>query len=90
MNPRAKYIAERDKCRAEIMALDRMSPEDKLKTYMRIMLKGESTPLSDHALGTHNGMEIALALMENRPVFYIDKNKQYNQQDIDMHPDYFL
>lgn len=45
---------------------------------------------NEYSWGVCNGIEIALALLEERPHFLIDKYKQYNSLDKERFPEYFL
>lgn len=40
--------------------------------------------------GLVNGLEIALAMIEERPAFFVDINKKHSDNDIKSYPEYFL
>lgn len=62
----------------------------KLK-QIRDMYTAMGTPFNEeYEWGFYNGVEIALALMENRPAFYLDKEGKYNPHDIEKYPEHFL
>jgi hypothetical protein len=42
----------------------------------------------DH--GYYNGLEVAIAAMENRPPLYLTKDKKYHENDKAMYPEYFI
>lgn len=45
---------------------------------------------TEYAWGFMNGLEAALALLEHRPPFYLDKNGNYDKFDQENYPEYFL
>ena len=61
-----------------------------LKKYKQIVAAAEGPFETDHQWGVANGLEIALSLIEERPAFYITKDKKYNEYDIRTNPEYFL
>lgn len=65
---------------------------DVIETYKRMVVVDyeEQEELSDYGHGLHNGLEMALALIENRPAFHIKKNMQYHKHDLESYPEYFL
>ena len=58
--------------------------------YKDVYLDDPSSFEDDYAWGLCNGLEIALAILEERPAFYIDKYKRYDKYDIENNPEYFL
>lgn len=45
---------------------------------------------SEYSRGVCNGLEMVLAYMEERPVFYRDEYKKHLNEDIAKFPEYFL
>ena len=45
---------------------------------------------SSHAHGFCNGIEAALAIIEERPVFFVDYAKNYDPHDVTKHPEHFI
>lgn len=43
-----------------------------------------------YAWGFCNGLEAAIALLEQRPPFYLDKNSNYDKIDQEKYPEYFI
>lgn len=71
-------------------SLETMNKIEQIKTYKEVLLTNTAVPLPDEVLGMVNGLEMALALLESRPTFYLDKNKKFNTEDIKNYPDYFI
>ena len=62
-----------------------------IKAYKEAMLKDKSVPFSsDYDFGLCNGLEMALAMLEKRPFFLVDKDKLYSKYDVEKHPEHFL
>jgi len=64
--------------------------QEALSRYKELYLNSRKEFKDDYSWGICNGIEIALALVEDRPVFYIDKEKQHNKKDLKEYPEYFL
>ena len=45
---------------------------------------------TDYAWGFCNGLEAAIALLEKRPPFYLDRHNSYDKLDQDRYPEHFL
>jgi hypothetical protein len=43
-----------------------------------------------YSQGLYNGIELAIALMEERRAFYIGKNGEHSAKDMKDYPEYFL
>lgn len=62
-----------------------------LKRYEELMLNNNSDTFSDdYTHGVYNGIEIVLALLEDRPAFYRSKDKQPQKYDVEKYPEHFL
>jgi hypothetical protein len=61
-----------------------------IEHYKSIYMEDPCMFVDDYEWGLCNGLEIALALVEGRPTFYIDKYKRYDKYDVDNNPEYFL
>lgn len=58
--------------------------------YKADILAAEGDVLSPEKTGMYNGIETALALLENRPAFHINCKREHRKEDIARHPEYFL
>ena len=45
---------------------------------------------TSYAWGFCNGLEAAIASLERRPPFYLDKNSNYDKIDLETYPEYFI
>lgn len=61
-----------------------------VKDYQALYKYGDKSPLHDYEWGMYNGLEIVLALLEDRPAFYIDQDRKHNSYDLKHYPEYFL
>lgn len=61
-----------------------------VKDYQSLYKHGDKSSLHDYEWGMYNGLETVLALLEDRPAFYIDQNKKHNPYDLKQYPEYFL
>lgn len=61
-----------------------------LKLYKSDILKSEGKVLSPEKTGMYNGIETALALLENRPAFHINCKREHRKEDMQRHPEHFL
>lgn len=62
-----------------------------VKGYKETLIGDRTVPFRTAAdKDVCNGVEIALAIIENRPAFLLDINKQYTREDMINHPDYFI
>lgn len=64
--------------------------KEMIEHYKSIYMEDPSMFVDDYEWGLCNGLEIALALVEGRPTFYIDKHKRYDKYDVENNPEYFL
>ena len=62
---------------------------DQIKTY-KDKMEGEGPFTTEHAQGFYNGMEAALAIVEDRPAFFKNKDKSYCDYDLKKYPEYFV
>lgn len=58
--------------------------------YKNLLLKEVRKELDEYDLGMLNGLEMALSLLEDRPVFYYNKQGKHSEYDINKYPDYFI
>jgi hypothetical protein len=62
-----------------------------LKKYKDLLnSKDKESFENDYNHGFYNGLELALSLLEERPVFYKNLNKQFRKEDMLKYPEYFL
>lgn len=58
--------------------------------YKADILATEGDTLSPEKTGMYNGVETALAILENRPAFHINCQRKHRKEDVERHPEYFL
>ncbi len=46
--------------------------------------------VDDYEWGFRNGIETAIAILEKRKAFYVNKQKKYDKYDMANYPEYFL
>ena len=61
-----------------------------LKAYKELYLNIDGDFKDDYNWGLFNGLEIALAVIEDRPAFMIKKDKSYSKYDLEKNAEYFL
>lgn len=61
-----------------------------INTYKKLFLGDSEDFHSDYSRGFFNGLELALSLIEERPAFYVNKEKQFCKEDLENYPEYFL
>lgn len=62
-----------------------------LRVYMDHVKSGAiDGKLCEYNQGMLNGLEVALAYLEDRPVFFIDQDSKYDPYDLERFPEYFL
>lgn len=61
-----------------------------IKKYKRLYLQDKKEFTNDHEWGVYNGLEIAQALIEDRPAIYIKKDKTFYEYDINNYPEQFF
>lgn len=61
-----------------------------IRHYKKLALDNKNQELNEYDHGLVNGLEIALSLLEDRPVFYLQKDKTNYKYDMEKYPDYFI
>lgn len=63
---------------------------DMVSTIIKSMLGNDGPFRDEYSRGIHNGLELALAYIEERPTFFRDANKKHDPEDMKRYPEYFL
>ena len=62
-----------------------------LLRYKKVMMMdGDGNFRDGHAHGFCNGLEAAIAIIEDRPPFFVDIDRKYDPYDVHKHPEHFI
>ena len=62
-----------------------------VEVYMNLLKGDPGKPFrNEEEMSMYNGMEMAMAIIERRPTFFLNINKDYNKRDMEKHPDLFI
>lgn len=63
---------------------------DKLKALHNNYTSCGKEFTTDYSWGFCNGLEAAIAMIEKRPPFYLDRSNNYAKLDLERYPEHFL
>lgn len=70
---------------------DAETVHETLVRYKKVMMAdGEGQFKDGHAHGFCNGLEAAIAILEDRPPFFVNADRTYDPYDMHKHPEHFI